>query len=122
MRVGPCFAGLTSNRWIVTKAQSLDLGVIKGASQSDFGLFGQHHVQHLLGVSGANGNYDLGIGALESLHEIGQQVNRDRMRGRDKKGAGSGRLQLMDCLRGQRGGVQQLFRKRAKDSARFGQG
>jgi hypothetical protein len=72
---------------VVAQADRLDLGMVQRAGQAQLGLPGQHHAQDLLGVPRPHGDQRLGMGALEPLEHVGQQIGADRQHGGDGDGA-----------------------------------
>ena len=102
---------------IVPQAQRLHPGMVQRARDPDVRLARQHHLQHFPRVAGAHGDHHLGMGGLEALEHVGQQVGADREGGRELDGAAAGRPEVVHGLAGGRGGVEELLGVRAERAA-----
>src|ERR1700733_13627830 len=95
--------------------------MVQRASQPDLSFLVQDHLQHFLGMPRANRDHDLGIDPLKTLQKVRQEVDGDGMSGRDLQRPRAGGFQLLNRLRGQRCGAQQLFRVRTQNLSGFRQ-
>src|SRR5208282_1161091 len=99
---------------IIAETYGFDLGMVQRASQADFCLFAQHHIQNLFRMARANADDDVGVSTLKAFQNVRQKVDGDRKGSGNLQRSAACRLRVMDSLPGHRGGAQEQFGMRTK--------
>jgi hypothetical protein len=106
---------------VVVERGDRDVGVLELADEPDLDVLAQHHLEHLLGVAGADDQLDAGVARPEALEDRGQDVRRDGGRAADRELPGRAALDLGEEQAAVGDGVERALRERQEGAAGIGE-